>query len=345
MIEHSRPTLGKAEMERLRSVLDSGYISEGKYVKCLESELRDYIGAGFSIATNCGTSALHLLLLCLNVSKGDKVILPSYVCSSVLNSIMYVGAEPVICDIEADSFNLSLQDVKKKINDETKAVILPYIFGCPAPVDKFLELGIPIVEDCAQGLGASYNGRRLGGFGCASIFSFYATKVITTGQGGMILTNSKKISDKARDLIEYDNRHNYITRYNYKMTDIQAALGLAQFSRLGSFIRRRKQIAKFYDKLLSKCGILIPLKDPGHIYYRYVIRIKPNQGRFIQRLTKKGIEAKPAVFRPLHRYLGLSKKSFPNSEEVFKTTVSLPIYPGLSDKQAGYIAEAVMDSL
>lgn len=345
MIPHSKPTINCADYRALEGVLSSAYLSDKKYVKDLETGFKDFIGTKFAIATNSGTSALHLILLGLNVARNNQVILPSYVCSSVLNAIKYIGARAVICDIEPCNFNLSLEDIQKKISKKTKAIILPYMFGASAGnTDKFLDLGIPIIEDCAQSLGATFKGRKVGSFGIASIFSFYATKVITAGQGGMILTNSYKIFNKVKDLIEYDERNDYKVRYNYKMTDLQAALGLAQLKRVNTFIRRRREIARYYDMAFSKYNIAIPVNDPGHIYYRYVIRINTSLNKFIQRLRKKGIETKPPVFKPLHRYLGLNKRLFPNTEEVFKSAVSIPVYPNLTDREVRFITKSVLEA-
>lgn len=346
MIEHSRPTIEQSDFAILKNVLHSSHLSENGLVRNFEAKLKNFIGTKFAVATNSGTSALHLTLLGLNISRGSEVILPSYVCSSVLNAIIYTGARPVVRDIESNSFNLSLKDTQRKITKKTRAIILPYMFGAgTTDIDKFLGLDIPIIEDCAQSLGAKTKGKLLGSLGAASIFSFYATKVITTGQGGMILTNSSKIFNKAKDLIEYDERNDYKVRYNYKMTDIQAALGLAQLKRINSFIARRREIARYYNKVLSKYNILLPIEDPDHIYYRYVIRIKTPINKFIQALKRKGIEAKPPVFKPLHRYLGLNKRLFPNTEKIFKTAVSIPIYPSLTDNQIRFIARSVLEAL
>lgn len=345
LIQHSNPTIGIKERNSLLRALQIGFLSEGIITQKLENGLKKFIGTKYGIATNSGTSALHLSLLSLDVDKDIEVIIPSFVCTSVLNAINYIGAKPVICDIELDSFNLSLEDTKRKVKRKTKAIVLPYMFGNPAEIDKFLELDIPIIEDCAQSLGATYKSRKLGGFGIASIFSFYATKVIATGQGGMVLTNSHKIFNKVKDLIEYDERNDYKVRYNYKMTDIQAALGLVQLKRINAFIERRREIARYYNTMFSKYDIIIPIRDPGHIYYRYVIRINASVKKFIQRLGKIGIEAKPPVFKPLHRYLGLDKKLFPNTEKIFKTAVSIPIYPSLTDNQIRFIARSVLEAL
>lgn len=345
MIGHSRPTIGNSDWKILQKVLSSARLCENGCVRGLERRLKAFIGARFALAANSGTSALHLILLGLGVTRGDRVLIPSYVCSSLLNAIMYLQAKPVVCDIDAHNYNLSFAAARPKITKKVKAIILPYMFGGTTDIDKFLELGVPLVEDCAQSLGATYRGKRLGGFGAASLFSFYATKVITTGQGGMILTNSPALFSRVKNLIEYDERQDYIVRYNYKMTDLQAALGLVQLKQLNGFIAKRRAIARYYDRAFSRYGISVAVNDPGHIYYRYVIRINSPLKQFAGRLRKKGIEAKPPVFMPLHRYLGLERKLFPNTEEVFKTALSLPIYPALTASQIKLIARSVIEAL
>jgi len=345
MIRHSSPTIYSGDLDKIKKVLKSADLINNSAVRSFESRFAKFIRKKFALATNSGTAALHLSILSLNIDRHDEVIIPSFVCSAVLNAINYAGAKPVICDIDRESFNLDFATAKKHITKRTRAIILPHMFGLPAKIDKFLQLNIPIIEDCAQALGAVFKGRKIGSFGLASIFSFYSTKVITTAQGGMLLTGSSQVFKNANDLIEYDERDNYKIRYNYKMNDLGAALGLSQLERINAFIKKRREIARYYNNAFSKYDIVLPLKEPGHIYYRYVIRIKTPLKKFISRLEKKGIEAKPPVFNPLHRYLGLEKRLFPDTEAAFNRAVSLPIYPGLTDKQARFIAQAVLNSL
>lgn len=346
IIHHSRPSIDTPDINAVVEVLKSRYLSADRTTTLFEKRLSRFIGRRYSITTNSGTAALHLVLLALNLKPRDEIIIPSFVCASVLNAIMYVEAKPVISDIELDNYNLSFPSTRQKITRHTKAIILPYMFGgSSAKINKFLQLNIPLIEDCAHSLGASLQGKRLGSFGSASIFSFYATKVIATGQGGMILTNSSKIFKRVKDLTEYDERDDYKVRYNYKMTDLQAALGIAQLNRIDAFMRRRREIAKYYNTIFSKSDIITPPDDPGHIYYRYVIRIKAPLKQFILRLKQKGIEIKPPVFKPLHRYLKLDQRLFPNTEEAFRKSVSLPIHPDLTDNQIRFIAGSVLEAL
>ncbi|MFA4932791.1 MAG: DegT/DnrJ/EryC1/StrS aminotransferase family protein, partial [Caldisericia bacterium] len=190
MIPHSKPTLDQRDYNAVLRVLQSGQISQGEYVKRFEANLSEFVGVKGGVATNSGTSALHLALLALEVGKGDEIILPSYVCTALLNAINYVGATPVLVDIEPDSFNLDAKRVKESLTEKTKAIIVPHLFGLPADMEELQSFGIPLIEDCAQALGATYKGKQAGSFGALSIFSFYATKVIASGEGGMVLSDS-----------------------------------------------------------------------------------------------------------------------------------------------------------
>lgn len=343
-LPHSRPTISNCDIQAVSGVLQSAYITCGKVTKEFEDKFAKVIKVNFAQATNSGTSALHLALLALKIKADAEVIIPSFVCPSVLNAVLYVGARPRIADINLSDFNLSLEDTKKKISPDTKAIILPHLFGKPAGnLKEFLKLGIPLIEDCAQSLGAKYKGQPTGRFGDLSIFSFYATKMLATGYGGMVCSRNKNLIAKIKDLIEVDERSNYRVRFNYKMSDIAAALGLSQLKSLNSFISRRREIAKFYEQNLKLKKILLPEdKEQNHIYFRYVIRIKGNSiNRIISALNENGIEAKRPVFNPLHRYLGLNKKDFPNTEAVFKTAISLPIYPSLKKSEAKFVVESL----
>jgi perosamine synthetase len=196
-------------------------------------------------------------------------------------------------------------------------------------MDRFLELKIPIIEDCAQAVGARYRDQRVGTFGHAAIFSFYATKVITTGEGGMVVSSSTRLLERVRDLRAYDNKPDAALRFNYKMTDLQAALGLAQIERLAAFIQRRRDIAARYRRAFADMGCRLPIEDPGHIYYRYVIYLNGPVRPVIDRLGQEGIGAARPVFKPLHRYL--NQIGYAVTERVWEQSLSIPIYPALSE--------------
>lgn len=344
-IQHSKPTFSDSGSRLFASVFRSSKIASGRLVENFESKLSGYIGCAGALATNSGTSALHLSLLALNIGAGDEVLMPSYVCVSLLDAIHYVGAKPVLVDIDYDTFNMSLRDSKRKLTKKTRAIILPHMFGLPCDIKGFLALGLPIIEDCAQSLGAKYKGRPAGSFGTLTVFSFYATKIITTGYGGMVASHSKKLLAKMRDLAEPDKRQHYRTRYNYKMSDLEAALGLKQLARLNDFIRKRMEIAQAYTKALSDCGLRLPsaTADGDHMFYRYAV--KAGNPFFIKEaLDKNGIEAIAPVHKPLHRYMRLSGRNFPNTERAYREVISLPIYPALKENEFMKVVRAIREA-
>ncbi len=320
LIPHSKPTLSPKDIAAVSHVLKSGALAQGKKVLEFEGKVARYMGVKAGVACNSGTSALHLALLALNIGPGDEVIIPSFVCSALLNAISYTGARPLVVDVKEDDFNIAPLEVKAKLNKKVKAIIVPHMFGCPADLKELLRFGVPVIEDCAQSIGADYMGRRAGSFGALSICSFYATKVMTTGEGGMVLSNQIKILDRIRELREH----------NYKMTDFQAALGLSQLQKLPDFIKKRKQIARFYDRAFAESGFKIPPKDENRdpIYYRYVIKSKKRAGIVIEQLKKKGVGASLPVFKPLHHYVPGSP--CPVADRLMDQCVSIPIYPDLT---------------
>jgi len=348
MIRHSCPTIGPEEIAAVKKVLQSKHIAQGEKVLEFEDKFKHYIGTKYAMASNSGTSALHLALLALGIRKTDEIILPSYVCTAVLNAVNFTGAGFRLADIDILDYNIGFQAVKKALTRRTKAIIVPHMFGQAAKIDDFIKLGIPVIEDCALSVGGEYKNRKLGSFGTVSIFSFYATKIMTTAEGGMALTNDKRIADRISDLRDYDEKDNYITRFNYKMTDLSAAIGIEQLRKLEAFIERRRKIAGIYNRSFSKRGIYIPQARPGarHIYSRYVMRLKSNkQEKFLWRLKRVGIECKKPIFKPLHRYLGFKDADFPNTALAYNTAVSIPLYPSLQDREVREIINVVKEKI
>jgi dTDP-4-amino-4,6-dideoxygalactose transaminase len=343
MIPHSRPTLDEADRQAVMNVLQTGWLAQGEQVAGFEADLSAMIGVSHAAAVSSGTAALHLALVALGAGDGDEVICPSYVCAALLHAVRHARATPVIADIERDTFNIDVQDVKKCMTARTKAIIVPHQFGMPANMAEITSLGIPVIEDCAQSLGSHFQGRITGSFGVISVFSFYATKVIAAGEGGMLLSNDSGLIEKIRDLRDYDEREDDALRYNYKMTDMQAALGRSQLRKIDGFIQRRKEIAGHYDLILKKIGLLIPVVPPEreHIYYRYVILLDQSQA-FMEFMNQSDVACRRPVLKPLHRYLGLSGYSV--TEDVWKRAVSIPIYPSLTERELSAIAESISKS-
>ena len=342
MIAHSHPTIDKKDLAAVKAVLGSGEIIQGEKVLEFEEKMAGFIGRKGGVAVSSGTAAIHLSLLSLGIGRGDEVILPSFVCPAPYQAILSTGARPRLVDIETGDYNLSFKETTKKINRRTKAVIVPHMFGQPVEITKFLSLGIPIVEDCAQSLGLSLSGKKAGSFGKISIFSFYATKMMTTGEGGMILSDSLQLLKKSKSRRDYDHKDIDVLRFNYKMTDFQAALGISQLKKLPHFVKRRRDIAERFNRDFKGSLLLkIPASKSGHIYYRYVLRTPGNIEKFIKSLRQKGVTAQRPVFKPLHQYLNL--KGFPEADRAYQEAISIPIYPSLKEVEIKKIIKAVKE--
>ncbi len=345
MIPHSRPSLGEEEKKAVREVLDSLYIAQGPKTEEFEKRMAAFIGRRYAIAVSSGTSGLMLSLMALGISKGGEVIVPSFACSALLHAVHILGAKAVPADIDPLDFNLNPQDVKKKISRRTKAVIAAHSFGRVSRMKEIEKLGVPVIEDATQALGASLGPQKAGAFGEISVFSFYATKMITTGEGGMVLTSSKKLAGILSDLRDYDKKETSRLRTNSKMTDLEAAIGIEQLKKLPGFIAKRREIAAGYRKLLKDFPIICPVEDENrdHVYFRFVVRAK-NAAGWIGELRRRGIDAKHPVFKPLHAVLGLSKSKYPETERAAKETVSLPIFPSMTREEWNETASAAEGS-
>jgi perosamine synthetase len=340
MITHSKVVLDEEDLAGVTKVLRSGLLAQGKYVSSLEEKTASFIGVNHAVAVSSGTAALHLSLLSLEIGVGSEVIIPSYVCTALLNAINYVRATPILVDIDPSTYNIKVEDIKRVISERTRAIIVPHMFGLPSDIDSIVSLDIPVIEDCAHSVGAKFRGGYAGSFGLLSIFSFYATKMLGAGEGGMVLSNSLDLIETIRDLRGYDEKKTYTVRYNYKLTDIQAALVESQLRKLPLSIERRKKIAKIYNNGLDGLGAGTPLVPEGreHIYYRYVISLE-NSLQFMKEMGKRGIECRRPVFKPLHRYLKLP--GYHTTDEVWEKAVSIPVYPSLKTEETHLIVDSV----
>lgn len=337
VISHSKPTLGHAEAEAAAGAVLSGHVACGDRTDRFERAVADAVGAAAAVATSSGTAALYVALRTLDVGADDEVIIPSFVCTALLHAVWAVGAEPVVCDVGPD-FNLSPAAARAGLTKRTAAIILPHIFGTPAPVEEYVGLGPPVIEDCAQAIGAEIGGTKCGAFGAVSTFSFYATKMMTTAEGGMFASDQADLVERARDLIEYDKKHDATRRFNLKFNDVAAAIGLVQLSQLGDFIRRRRELAAAYDRELSGLAGITLARPTASVYYRYVVEVD-DVDAFISGLRSRGIAAARPVDPPLHRVAGTA--ACPNAERAWTRTVSLPIYPSLTDADVRQVAAAV----
>ena len=328
IIPHNRPTIGLDEKKALSKVVESKYLSMNKEVERFEDEFARYhkLSSGNAVAVSNGTSALYIVLKFLN-TKNKKVVLPTYSCSSLLHATKLAGAKAVIQDIKKDSPNMDAELLKKN-----NFQIFAHMYGLPSILKNK-----NLIEDCCQSLGAKINNKLVGLQGKASIFSFYSTKLITSaGQGGMILSKDKSLIREIKDFLDFDMRKDEKFRFNFQMTDIQAAFGRAQLKKMNIFISKRKKIFNFYKNL----GLnLLENKDKkiNQIYYRSILLCK-NPKKVIKLLKQYKIEA----INPLNEFelLGNPKK-FPNAKNLTTQTVSLPCYPSLSDSKLIYIGKVL----
>ncbi len=376
MIPHSRPTLpAPDEWGGVMSGLAPGWVADGPCTTAFESAVAAYLGCARGVAVNSGTNALHLALAAAGVKAGTEVLIPAYCCAAVLNAVHQAGAQPVLVDAEPGGFNLCPRDALRRRTAQTRAVVVAHLFGEPAPVEAFRALEVPIIEDCAQSLGARRKGIYSGGLGDFAITSFFATKVITTGHGGFAGAASPERAAVLQDLVDYDNRDTWQPRFSYRISEMQAALGLSQIDQLPRFLHCRRQVADYYDVSLIQRGASreglrgrgAPLRltgraeeagpggsepaaavhaaapgegetDRERIFYRYVLRL-PDAERIITGLRELGVDAKRPVYRPLHHYLG---GSYPHAEAAHREIVSLPIYPSLAMADAERVVAAVL---
>ena len=343
IIPHSRPSLDDEETRALQNVLTSGQIAQGPQIENFEEELGSFHGLLPGVATSSGTAALHLALLSLGVGPGDEVLLPSYVCSAPLHAAYHSGATPVLVDVDPTTGNMDPDDLKKRLTSKSKAIIAVHLFGLPTDIDEILAPGLPVIEDCAQSLGANLKGQMLGTMGAISISSFFATKLITTGEGGMLLSRDPDLLARARDLREYDKRESFSPRFNYKMTDLQAALGRSQLEKLEIFLGQREELARVYNEQLATLPCTLPLAQEGRIYCRYVVSIQGDITELTQKLLKMGMEVAKPVYRPLHRYFDL--EDYPGAEMAWNSHVSLPIHPSLTSQDVQRVCQAFESAL
>ena len=348
MIPHSRPAIGQEDFRATTEVLRSGQIAQGPWVERFERGMAGFFGLQGGVAVSSGTAALELALRGLRIGAGDEVIMPSYVCPAPWLATQRVGARATLVDIDLNTFNIDPLAVCQVVTNRTRAIIIPHLFGLPADLTALERLGIALIEDCAQTLGATEQGRPVGTVGRLTVCSFYATKLLCAGEGGMVLSNEGALLERVRSLREYDGAPTLDpSSCNLKLTDLQAALGLSQLGRLSTFHERRRFLATAYREALSSKAAVCPSVPPGrtHGYYRFTIRLPhlrtDPEGllSLISTLEQQGIHCRKPVFRPLHRYLDQS--GFPNSDEADRTALSIPLYPSLTDDEVRQILQSL----
>ncbi|MDD1682720.1 MAG: DegT/DnrJ/EryC1/StrS family aminotransferase [Methanoregula sp.] len=354
----ARPAIGQEEISAVTDVLKSGMLASGDRVAEFESKFADFCGSNHAVATNNGTAALHAALLAAGICPGDEVIVPAFSFVATASAVVMCGAKPVFADVDEKTFTISPQQVAEQVTPRTRAVIGVHLFGQPCDIEALQEIceskSLKFIEDAAQAHGAVYKNIRTGSLGHLACFSFYATKNMITGEGGMVTTSDKTYNERLRLLINHGQSEKYLHTslgYNYRMTDIGAALGIVQLKKLEKFNLRRRKNAEFYNASLSVKGLLLPFVGPArnHVYHQYVIRLTEefpmNRSTFMEYLKAKGIGSAVHYPIPLHRQplFGLENDPdpCPVSTLLAGSVLSLPVHPLLDQKELAYICDAI----
>jgi dTDP-4-amino-4,6-dideoxygalactose transaminase len=325
------------------AVVRRGWVAPGPEVAAFEQELATVLGTEAAVAVSSGSAGLELALRAIGVGPGHEVVIPSYVCDALHHAVTRTGATPVLADADPLTRSLSAADARAKRTPRTRAVIVPHAFGLAAELAPFLALGVPVIEDCAQTLGARLDGRPVGSLGTLAVCSFYATKLLTTGEGGAVAGPAALLA-RVRDARDYDERDDLVPRFNAKLSDLAAALGRGQLARLDAFVARRRAVAARYRERLAGVACATP-PDVGlrHVYHRFVVDVDRPPATVQAALAERGVAARRPVYRPAHRALGLP--GFPEAERLWARGLSLPCYPTLADAEVDTVAVALREVL
>ena len=354
MIPIARPQMGEEEKSRVWDAMASGSLAQGPRVREFEERFAEFIGARHAIATSSGTTALHLALLGHDIGPGDEVITVPFTFIASANSILYTGARPVFVDVDEHDFAMDVGKVEAAITPRTKAIMPVSFYGQPADMPVIIEIadrhGLAVVEDACQAHGAGIEQRRSGTWG-AGTFSFYPTKNMTTGEGGMLTTDDEELAERVRLLREHGMKvryHHDVVGYNFRMTDIAAAIGLAQLPKLDGYNDRRREIAARYDRELR--GVVTPTVRPGvtHVYHQYTIRVE-RRDEFAERLKERGVGSAIYYPIPVHRQkpfvaLGYGDEAYPVTDRLTEEVLSIPVHPSLSDDEVAQVIGAVNET-
>lgn len=374
-IPFHKPFLTKDEIPSVVECLKSGWLTMGHKTEEFENKFAGYIGSKNAVSLNSCTAALHVALAAIDLKEGDEVIVPDMTFSATAAVVTYFGARPVIVDVERETHNIDIKEIEKAVTGATKAVIPVDFGGQPCDMDEIVSLAreknIKVIEDAAHALPASYKGRTVGTLADMTCFSFYVTKPLSTGEGGMMTTENDEWADRARILRLHGMSKDAYKRYSghgswfyevtdagfkYNMTDIQSSIGISQLKKVEWMRKEREKIAKKYSEAFSReCALTAPFvkSDRESSWHLYTIILDEKQlnisrNEFIEELKNKGIGSS-VHFIPLHIHpyyrdkLGYAGKTFPNSQWIYERTISLPIYPGLSGGQTDEVVEAVLD--
>ncbi|MHA1626932.1 MAG: DegT/DnrJ/EryC1/StrS family aminotransferase, partial [Candidatus Asgardarchaeia archaeon] len=367
----AKPMIGEDEKKNILEVLDSGWLVEGKWCSKLEREFSKFVGSKNAITVSNGTAALHVAMEALGIKPGDEVITTAFTFIASSNSILFVGGVPVFADISIKSYNIDPEDVRRRISKRTKAILAVHIFGLPADMKVLKEIAeendLYLVEDCAQAHGAYIDGKHVGTFGDVGIFSFYATKNMMSGEGGMIVTESDEIAERCKSIKNHGRGPeggymHYVVGYNYRMTDLHAAIAVAQLKKLPEMLKIRERNARIVKEYIEDLDIIglqeVPkgYKHANYIFAPYIKDEKVRREEVIEELKKRGISSRSIYSIPSYRqpaylnvknwrwakfvkYPDYSKVSLKNTEKICSSHFEVPIHPRISEKDANYIGE------
>jgi perosamine synthetase len=342
--------MGTEELELVASALASGQLAQGERVREFEERFAEFVGAPHAIATSSGTTAIHLALLALDIGPGDEVITVAFTFIASASPILHVGARPVFVDVEPTTYTMDPALLEAAITPRTRAIMPVSLYGHPANMPEILEIaerhGIPVIEDACQAHGALLAGRRCGSWGLG-VFSFYPTKNMTSGEGGMVTTSDAKLAEMVRLLRQHGmsvRYHHDLLGYNFRMTDIHASIGLAQLTKLPAANERRRAIASRYTRELV--GVLPPYERPDAqpVYHQYTVRVRQRDA-FMERLEARGVGSAVYYPIPVHRQkpllaLGSLNVTLPVTERLVNDILSLPVHPSLSDDEVAQVVAA-----
>ena len=375
-IPFHRPSIGEEEIRSVERVLSSGWLTTGPVTINFERQFASFVGCKYALAVNSATAALRLAIDCLNLESEDEVLVPTFTFTATAAVVIHAGARPVLCDSAKGEFNVSVHELERRLTSRTKAIIPVHMAGQPCDLDGIRTLGarhgIPVIEDAAHALPASYKGKRIGSISEFTAFSFYATKTLSTGEGGMLTTENEEYAHRVMQMrlhgISGDAWKRYsregawfyeVQQAGFKMNmcDVLAGIGCAQLEKCERLGARRQTIAKFYDEHFSSLEALeLPPagdEDSEHAWHLYILRIRPElmrigRNQFIEELRRRGIGTS-VHFIPLHLHpfyaknYGYNPGDFPNAENAYTRCISLPIFPAMSDSEVERVVNAVTE--
>lgn len=369
-IPYGRQSINEQDIEAVVNVLKSDYLTTGPKIAEFERKVADYTGAKYAVAIANGTAALHAACYAAGIGEGDEVITTPITFAASSNCVLYCGGTPVFADINPETYNISSVDIERKITSKTKAIIAVHFTGQPCEMDQIHEIAdkhnLIVIEDGAHALGAVYEGKRVGTLSDMTTFSFHPVKHITTGEGGMILTDNPKLYERLKLFRTHGitREENLLTKndgpwyyeqrdlgFNYRITDIQCALGTSQMDRLPGFLEKRKKIAEQYNEAFAGNNqIQLPYQKEGcdNAWHLYVIRVKNgNRKEVFEKLRAAGIGVNvhyiPVYQHPYYRSHGYAQVVCPNAEEYYKECISLPMYPDLKEEEQEYVIKKVLE--